>query len=197
METSKIIKTTSLSDAEPINITNTSIWKIDTNHSHIDFRVKHLMVTSIGGYFNIFDATMECHNEGFANAKVSFEAEVNSITTGNEMRDGHLKSEDFFNTASYPKLTFVSTDIKKIDDENYKLTGDLTIRDKTLPVSLDVVHGGTTLNFYGKTVAGFELSGKINRKDFGLKWSATTEAGNVVVSDEVKLSMVVEMVKQD
>ena len=115
METSKVNKTTSLSDSEQINITKTSIWKIDTNHSHIDFRVKHLMVTSLGGHFNTFDATMECHNDGFEGAKVSFEADVNSITTGNEMRDGHLKSDDFFNAATYPKLTFVSSGIKKID----------------------------------------------------------------------------------
>jgi polyisoprenoid-binding protein YceI len=174
-----------------------STWKIDTNHSHIDFRVKHLMVTSIGGHFNTFEGTMECGKDDFTDAKVSFEADVNSITTNNETRDNHLKSDDFFNASTYPKLTFASTDITKVDGENYKLNGNLTIRDKTLPITLDVVYGGTALNFYGKTLAGFELSGKINRKDFGLKWSATTEAGSVVVSDEVKLSMVVEMVKQD
>jgi polyisoprenoid-binding protein YceI len=197
MNTNKIENKNNLSDTEPVNFTKTSTWKIDQAHSHIEFKIKHLMVTNIGGHFNTFDATMECHKDGFEGANVSFEADVNSITTGNEMRDGHLKSDDFFNAATYPKLKFVSTSIKKIDEENYKLTGNLTIRDKTLPVTLDVVHGGTTLNFYGKTVAGFELSGKINRKDFGLKWSATTEAGSIVVSDEVKLSMVVEMVKQD
>ncbi len=174
-----------------------STWKIDHAHSHIQFKVKHLVVTTLGGHFNTFDATMECHNDDFTDANISFEADVNSITTGNEQRDGHLKSDDFFNAASYPKLTFVSTSIKKSDTENYKLTGNLTIRDKTLPVTLDVIYGGTTLNAYGKTIAGFELNGKINRKDFGLKWSFTTEAGNVVVSDEVRLVIGVEMIKQD
>jgi polyisoprenoid-binding protein YceI len=174
-----------------------SIWKIDPNHSHIDFRVKHLVVTTIGGHFTKFDGTAETNNDDFSDAKISFEADVNSVSTGNEQRDGHLKSDDFFNAASYPKINFVSTSFKKVDAENYKLTGNLTMRDKTLPVTLDVAYGGTTQNHFGKTLAGFELSGKINRKDFGLKWSATTEAGNLVVGDEVKLAIVVEMLKQD
>jgi polyisoprenoid-binding protein YceI len=174
-----------------------SIWKIDQGHSHIDFKVKHLVVSTVGGHFSKFDATAETANDDFADAKISFEADVDSITTGQEQRDGHLKSDDFFNASSYPKLKFVSTNFKKINDENYKLSGNLTIRDKTLPLTLDVVHGGTVKNFQGKTMAGFELSGKINRKDFGLKWTATTEAGNIVVSDEVKLALAIEMVKQD
>jgi len=174
-----------------------STWKIDPSHSHIQFKVKHLVVSTLGGHFNTFDATMECNNDDFTDAKITFEADVNSITTGNEQRDGHLKSDDFFNAGSYPKINFVSTDIKKLDAENYKLNGNLTIRDKTHPVSLNVIFGGAVQNFYGKTMAGFELHGKINRKDYGLKWSATTEAGSVVVSDEVKLAIDVEMVKQD
>lgn len=174
-----------------------STWKIDKAHSHIQFKVKHLVVTTLGGHFENFDATLETVNDDFTDAKISFEAEVNSVSTGNEQRDKHLESDDFFNAAAYPKLKFASTNIKKIDAENYKLTGNLTIRDKTLPVTLDVLYGGTTKNFAGKTVAGFELNGKINRKDFGLKWSFTTEAGNVVVSDDVRLVIGVEMVKQD
>ena len=174
-----------------------STWKIDPNHSHIEFKVKHLVVTTLGGHFTKFDATVEASNDDFTDAKISFEADVDSITTGNEQRDGHLKSDDFFNAASYPKIKFVSTSFKKIDPENYKLEGNLTMRDKTLPVTLNVAYGGTTKNHFGKTLAGFELSGKINRKDFGLKWSATTEAGSIVVSDEVKLAIVVEMLKQE
>lgn len=174
-----------------------STWKIDQAHSHIEFKIKHLVVTTLGGHFNKFDATAETNSDDFSDAKISFEADADSISTGNEQRDGHLKSDDFFNTSTYPKIKFASTSLKKIDKENYKLTGNLTIRDKTLPVTLDVVYGGTIKNAYGKTIAGFELNGKINRKDFGLKWSFTTEAGNVVVSDEVKLAMGVEMMKQD
>lgn len=174
-----------------------STWKIDHAHSRIEFKVKHLVVTTLGGHFTTFDATAETNGDDFTDAKISFEADVDSITTGNEQRDGHLKSDDFFNSASYPKIKFVSTGFKKIDGNNYKLTGNLTIRDKTLPVSLDAEYGGTTKNFFGKVLAGFELSGKINRKDFGLKWSATTEAGNIVVSDDVKLILAAEMVKED
>jgi len=174
-----------------------STWKIDNAHSRIEFKVKHLVVTTLGGHFNKFDATMESNKEDFTDAKISFEADVDSISTGNEQRDGHLKSDDFFNAATYPKLKFISTSIKKVDAENFRLIGNLTMRDKTLPITLDVIHGGTTKNHFGKTVAGFNVTGKINRKDFGLKWSATTEAGNVVVSDEVKLAMEVEMLKQD
>jgi polyisoprenoid-binding protein YceI len=174
-----------------------STWKIDPAHSRIEFKVKHLVVTTLGGHFNKFDATLETNNDDFTDAKITFEADTDSITTGLDQRDGHLKSDDFFNAETYPKIKFVSTSYKKIDAENYKLAGNLTIRDKTLPITLDVAYGGTTKNHFGKTLAGFELSGKINRKDYGLKWSATTEAGNIVVSDEVRLAIVVEMLKQE
>lgn len=174
-----------------------STWKIDPAHSRIDFKVKHLVVTTLGGHFSKFDATAETNSDDFTDAKITFEADVDSISTGQEQRDGHLKSDDFFNAAAYPKIKFVSTSFKKVDNENYKLNGNLTIRETTLPVTLDVEYGGTTQNHFGKTLAGFEINGKINRKDFGLKWSATTEAGSVVVSDEVKLAIVVEMLKQD
>lgn len=173
-----------------------STWKIDTAHSHIEFKIKHLVVTTLGGHFTKFDATAESDKDDFTDAKISFEADVDSISTGNAHRDGHLKSDDFFNAATYPKIKFVSTDFKKIDNENYKLSGNLTIRDKSLPVTLNVAYGGTAKDFSGKTVAGFELNGKINRKDFGLKWDATTETGNIVVSDEVRLTMGIEMIKQ-
>jgi len=172
-------------------------WKIDQAHSRIEFKVKHLVVTTLGGHFNKFDATAESDSDDLSDAKISFEADVDSISTNNEQRDGHLKSDVFFDTAKYPKLKFVSTSLKKTDAENYKLSGNLTIRDKTLPVTLDVAYGGTAKNFQSKTVVGFELTGKINRKDFGLVWSATTETGNIVLGDEIRLAISVEMVKQD
>jgi polyisoprenoid-binding protein YceI len=174
-----------------------STWKIDPAHSKIEFKVKHLVVTTLAGHFSKFDATVETNSDDFTDAKITFEADVDSITTGQEQRDGHLKSDDFFNAAAYPKIKFVSTSFTKVDDENYKLNGNLTIRETTLPITLNVEYGGTTKNHFGKTLAGFELHGKINRKDFGLKWTATTEAGNIVVSDEVKLAIVVEMLKQE
>ena len=171
-------------------------FKIDPAHSEIEFKVKHLMITTVTGKFNSFDATMESNEADFSDASISFSADVNSINTSNEQRDGHLKSDDFFNAEQYPTLNFASTGIKKLSESNYELTGDLTIRDVTRTITLAVEYGGTMVDPWGQTKAGFEISGKINRKDFGLKWSATTEAGGVVVSDEVKLQLNVQMVKQ-
>lgn len=173
-----------------------STYKIDPAHSEITFKVKHLMITNVTGSFTKFDATMESSAADFTDAKISFEADVNSISTNNEQRDGHLKSEDFFAAEKYPKLSFVSKSFTKKSDNEYKLTGDLTIRDVTKTVDLDVEYGGSTTDPYGQNKAGFELSGKINRKEFGLGWGAVTEAGGVVVSDEVGLHLAVQMIKQ-
>ncbi len=173
-----------------------STYKIDAAHSEITFKVKHLMITNVTGHFTKFDATLESSKEDFSDAKVSFTADINSISTNNEQRDGHLKSDDFFNAAKFPTLSFTSTELKKLSDEKYKLTGDLTIRDVTKKVDLDVEFGGTMVDPWGQEKAGFDISGKINRKDFNLNWSAVTEAGGVVVSDEVRLNLSVQMVKQ-
>jgi polyisoprenoid-binding protein YceI len=171
-------------------------FKIDPAHSDIQFKVKHLMITNVTGSFGKFDATLEAGKDDFSDAKASFEADIDSITTGNEQRDGHLKGEEFFAAAEYPKLSFVSTGIQKLNNEDYKLTGDLTVRGVTKPITLDVTYNGTVVDPYGQTKAGFEATGKINRKDFGLNWSAVTEAGGLVVSDEVKLSLNVQLIKQ-
>lgn len=171
-------------------------YLIDPSHSEIQFKVKHMMITNVTGQFNSFTATMESSAPDFTDAKISFSADTDSVTTHNEQRDGHLKSDDFFNVAQYPKLSFVSTSFRKISDEQYKLTGNLTIRDVTKEVVLDVEYGGTQTDPWGQVKAGFELAGKINRKDFNLKWGAVTEAGGVVVSDEVKLHLGVQLVKQ-
>lgn len=173
-----------------------STWKIDNLHSQVQFKVKHLVVTTVTGHFTKFDASLEASKDDFTDAKITFEADVNSISTGNEQRDGHLKSDDFFNVEKFPKIKFVSTGVKKSDNEHYKLEGNITLRDVTKPISLDVVYGGTVKNPYGMTVAGFEINGKLNRKEFGLKWHAATEAGQIVVSDDVRLDVTVEMVKQ-
>lgn len=172
-------------------------WKIDGAHSQVQFKVKHLVVTTVTGSFGKFDAEMEWPGDDLTSAKINFTAEVDSINTGNAQRDGHLKSDDFFNAAKYPQIKFVSKAVKKIDGDNYKLEGDITIRDTTKPISLNVVYGGTVKNPYNLTVAGFEITGKINRKDFGLKWTASTEAGQIVVSDEVRLDITVEMIQKN
>ncbi len=171
-------------------------YKIDPAHSEIAFKVKHMMIATVSGNFTKFDATLETETPDFNNAKISFEADVNSITTNNEQRDGHLKSEDFFAAEKFPKLTFVSKSFTKEDEEEYKLVGDLTIRGVTKTVELAVEYGGTMTDPYGQIKAGFDISGKINRKEFGLSWGVVTEAGGVVVSDDVKLHLSVQMVKQ-
>ncbi len=171
-------------------------YKIDAAHSEITFKVKHLMITNVTGSFTKFDATLESKAEDFSDAKIDFEADVNSITTHNADRDTHLKSDDFFAADKFPKLNFVSTGFKKLGEDEYKLTGNLTIRDVTKPVQLDVEYGGTMKDPWGQIKAGFEISGKINRKDFGLTWGAVTEAGGVVVSDDVRLHLAAQMIKQ-
>jgi len=171
-------------------------YKIDAAHSEITFKVKHLMITNVTGNFNKFDATLESSKEDFTDAKISFEADVDSISTNNEQRDGHLKSEDFFAAEKFPKLSFVSTSFDKVSDDEYKLAGTLTLRGVSKPIELSVEYGGTATDPYGQVKSGFEISGKINRKDFGLVWTATTEAGGIVVSDEVKLNLSVQMIKQ-
>lgn len=167
-------------------------WTIDTAHSEINFKVKHLVISTVTGKFKSFDAAVETDNEDFENAKISFEADIDSIDTGNDDRDAHLKSDDFFNAEAHPKLTFESTSFRHIGEGEYKLTGNLTIRGNTKPVELDAVYGGTVRDPYGNTKAGFEVTGTINRKEFGLKWNGVTEAGNLVVSDDVKLDLNVQ-----
>jgi polyisoprenoid-binding protein YceI len=171
-------------------------YKIDPMHSEITFKVKHLMITNVTGSFQQFDATLEANEDDFSDAKISFEADVNSISTNNEQRDGHLKGADFFAADEFPTLQFSSTTFTKKSADSYSLKGDLTIKGITKPVELAVEYGGNMTDFYGQNKAGFEISGKINRSDFGLTWSAVTEAGGVVVSEEVKLHLAVQMVKQ-
>jgi polyisoprenoid-binding protein YceI len=170
-------------------------WTIDTAHSEITFKVKHLVISTVTGKFKEFDAAVETDNDEFEDANITFETSIDSIETGNEDRDNHLKSDDFFNAAEYPKMKFKSTSFKKTGDGEFKLIGDLTIRNHTKQVELDAEYGGTVVDPYGNTKAGFEVTGKINRKEFGLTWSAVTEAGSVVVSDEVKLNLNVQFTK--
>jgi len=171
-------------------------YKIDAAHSEITFKVKHLMITNVTGSFTKFDATMESEAADFSDAKISFEADVNSISTNNADRDGHLKSDDFFSAEKFPIISFKSTSFKNNGQSDYTLTGDLTIRGVTKSVSFPVEYGGTATDPYGQVKSGFEIAGKFNRSEFGLTWSAVTEAGGVMVSDEVKLHLSIQMIKQ-
>jgi polyisoprenoid-binding protein YceI len=171
-------------------------WLIDTTHSEVQFKVKHLVISTVTGSFNKFSAELEAEKEDFTDAKVSFSADIDSIDTNNEQRDGHLKSDDFFSAAQFPQLSFASTSFEKESGSDYILKGDLTMRGVTKGVELAVDFGGVAKDPYGQTKAGFEAVGKISRKEFGLAWSAVTEAGGIVVSDEIKLLLNVQFIKQ-
>lgn len=171
-------------------------YKIDGMHSEISFKVKHLMITNVTGNFNRFDASMSAEAADYSDAQISFEADVDSINTNNEQRDGHLKSADFFDAAQFPKMSFVSTAFKPLGGERYQLEGNLTLKGITKAITLNVEFGGTMTDPYGQFKLGFDINGSINRSDFGLTWSAVTEAGGVVVSEAVKLHLSVQMVKQ-
>ncbi len=175
----------------------TKNWVTDPTHSEIKFKVKHLMITNVTGSFDIFNVTAQTDGEDFTKAKISFTADVNSISTGNEQRDGHLKSEDFFDAANHPQIKFTATKYESVDnDGSFTLYGDLSIRETTKNVKLDVEFGGIVKDPYGNTKAGFTINGKINRKDFGLKWDAVTEAGGIVVSDEVRIACEIQLIEQ-
>ncbi len=170
-------------------------YKIDAAHSDITFKVKHLMISTVTGSFKTFDATLESSKEDFSDLKVSFEADINGISTNNEQRDEHLKSADFFDAAQFPKLTFVSTGVAAAGGE-LNITGELSIHGVTKPVTLKAEFNGSAVDGYGQSKIGFEATGSLSRKDFGLTWSAVTETGSVVVSDEVKLIFDVQFIKQ-
>ena len=174
----------------------TTSWVIDPTHSEVQFKVKHLVISTVTGSFKSFEGSLQTEGDSFDGASIQFTADVNSIDTNMEQRDGHLKSADFFDAENFPKLNFVSTSFVQKGDEDFTLTGDLTLRGVTKSVTLAVNYGGQMVDFYGNTKAGFELNGKINRKDFGLNWGAVTEAGGVVVSDEVKLHFNIQVAKQ-
>ena len=171
-------------------------WVIDPTHSEIGFKIKHLMISSVTGKFTEFNATVETQGDDFTTSKINFSAPVSSISTNNEQRDAHLKNADFFDADNYPHLTFESTRFKKLDDENYKLEGILTIRGISKPVFLDVEFGGTTTDPWGGTRAGFSVRGKINRSDYGVSFGMVSETGGLLLGEEVKLSAEVQFVKQ-
>jgi polyisoprenoid-binding protein YceI len=170
-------------------------WRLDPMHSEVNFKVRHLVISTVSGSFGSFDAVMATEGDNFSTAEVSFTIEVDSIQTGVSDRDGHLKSDDFFNAGQYPKILFKSTGVSLAGDNIMTVEGHLTIRDITKPMRFEVVHGGTMVDFYGNTKAGFELEGAIKRKDFGLMWDAVTEAGGVVVSDEVRFQISLQFAK--
>lgn len=162
-------------------------WAIDTAHTEVQFKVKHLVISTVTGSFNSFSGGVFTDQADFDNAKVDFAIDVNSISTNAKDRDNHLKSDDFFAADKYPQIKFSGILSKKGGD--YQLTGDLTIRETTRKVTLDVDYNGTVKDPWGNSKAGFEISGKLNRKDYGLTWNTVTEAGSLLVGEEVKLEI--------
>lgn len=172
------------------------IWKADPAHTEIQFKVKHLMITTVTGYFRTFDCEVTTETDDFnTTTAVRFTADISSIDTNNDQRDTHLKSEDFFNSEKFAQVIFEGSRYVTMGDEA-TLHGNLTIRGVSKPVALNVEYGGTVVDPYGQTKAGFTITGKISRKEFGLMWNAVTEAGSVVVSDEVKILAEVQLIRQ-
>lgn len=166
-------------------------WVIDPAHSEMTFKVRHMMISTVSGFFTKFNAEVMSQDEDFKDAQVTVTIDVASLNTNNADRDAHLRSNDFFNAEQYPDITFTSSSF-----DGKKLTGILTIRDISKEVTMDVNFNGIVTDPYGQTKAGFEIRGDINRKDFNLNWNAITEAGNIVVADKVRLEIDAQFVKQ-
>ena len=175
----------------------TTTWVIDPTHSEVQFKVKHLMVSTVTGLFSRYEGKLEMDGNDFDDAKITFFADIDSISTGNEQRDEHLKSAEFFDAPQFPTLSFISTGMTKTAADAYVLNGQLTLHGTTKPVTLKAEYGGQMQDFYGQTKAGFEITGTIKRKEFGLNWDGVTEAGGIVVSDDVKLVLNIQVTKQN
>lgn len=171
-------------------------WKLDASHSEIGFKVKHMMITNVSGTFENFDVQAETDGDDFSTAEISFTAETGSISTGSEQRDGHLKSPDFFDVENHTHIKFVSYKMVKVDEENFKLHGNLTIKDVTHPILFAVEFGGFAKDPWGNEKAGFSLTGKIKRTDWNLSWNAALEAGGLLVSEDVKLHAEIQILRE-
>jgi len=171
-------------------------WSIDKVHSNVSFNVEHLVISEVTGKFGSFEGEIVSTSEDFIGSTVNFTIDVGSVTTDNDRRDGHLKSDDFFNAEKYPKITFKGKSLEQIDGKKYKLKGDLTIRDITKPVELEVKYGGTITDPRGNVKAGFKITGMINRFDYNMKFDAAMEAGGLVVGEDVEFVCNVEIKKE-
>lgn len=173
----------------------TTKWTIDPTHSEIGFKVKHMMFTNVSGKFDTYEGTIETEENNFTTAKISFSADIASVDTRNTDRDNHLKSGDFFDAENHPKLTFKGKSFVKVSEHNYELTGDLTIKGVSKEVKLPVEFSGLMQDPWGNTKVGLNIEGKINRKDWGLNWNAALETGGVLVGEEVKLIIDLQLAK--
>jgi polyisoprenoid-binding protein YceI len=170
-------------------------WVIDATHSKVQFKVKHLMISNVLGSFRAFEGTVSTTGSDFSTAAIAFKIKTDSVDTEMKDRDAHLKSADFFDVEKFPEITFQSSAMKDLGDDMFQLEGQLTIKGVSKPVALTVEYGGLMTDPWGNVKAGFSLSGKINRKDWGLNWNAALEAGGVLVGEDVKLICDVELAK--
>ncbi len=170
-------------------------WNVDPSHSEIGFKVKHMMFTNVSGKFDQYEGTFLTDGDNFDKAEITFSADVSSINTGNADRDNHLRSADFFDAENYPKLTFKSSSVVRKNDNEYEISGDLSLHGVTKFVRLDAEFGGLMTDPWGNSKAAWSLNGKINRKDFGLNWNAALETGGVLVSEEVRLNIEIQLIK--
>ena len=171
-------------------------WTLDKAHSQLQFKVRHMMLTTVTGDFKEFDIEVETAGDDFSTAKINVTANIESVASGSEQRDTHLKSDDFFNAEKFPTLSFTDTSLTHAGDDHWILQGDLTIRDITKPVSFQVLYMGMIDDPWGNKKAGFEVNGKVSRKEYGLLWNVVTEAGGVVASDDVRIHCNVQFIKQ-
>lgn len=171
-------------------------WSVDNSHSQVMFTVSHLVISEVTGSFQGFTGKITSEKPDFTDAKIEFTVDVNTINTASEMRDNHLKSDEFFNAGKYPVITFKGKDMKKVSGNKYKLTGDLTIRDVTKTVVLDVIYSGTVKDPWGNTKAGFKIKGMVDRFEYGLKWNTLTEAGGATVGKDVEITVNMELAKE-
>ncbi len=170
-------------------------WSVDAAHSNVKFSITHMVVSEIEGSFRGFEGIVVAPEANFNNASVEFSVKTATVFTDNDQRDAHLKGDDFFNAEKFPNMTFKSTSFKKAADNKYTLTGNLTIRDVTKPITFEVTYGGTAKDPWGNTKAGFKAKSAIKRLDYGLRWNTLTEAGGMVVGDEVGILLNIELLQ--
>ena len=172
-------------------------WLLDPMHSELQFKIKHLMISNVSGALKSFQAEVETEEEDFSTAEINLTAQMDSISTNNEQRDDHLRNADFFEVDKYPELKFKSTKVEKIDADTFALHGELTLKGVTKPVKLNVEFNGTTKDPWGGERAGFVVTGKINRADWGVNFNSALETGGVLLGEEVKINSELEFVKQE
>ena len=175
--------------------TATGTYAIDASHSRIGFVARHAMVTKVRGSFNEFEGSGYFDADQPENSHLELVIQAASIDTRNADRDGHLRNNDFFDIATYPEIRFVSTGFEQVDDETFRVTGDLTIKGTTRPVTVDFEYAGTAVDPYGNQRIGFEGKTTVNRKDWGINWNTALEAGGVLVSEKVTLEFEVSAIR--